>query len=210
MILYCLIIILLLLLYTINENFSYFNLNLNLHVPISHNNEAYPYEKINYIGYNYELPQNIQTNIFTNRIKLKNIANYDYVNNIITRNLLDSSNCCLVQKEFNEGKFNYTYTPLKNDKCNINLYELDHNNKLLFDKVNRWDNNNCNNNTNKILGSCRKADMECIDFVSEDQCNNITNESKGDFLLKFNHKNKNNVFSTKTIWSNKTCNDWSK
>jgi hypothetical protein len=130
MILYCLIIILLLLLYTNNEHFSYFNLNLNLNVPISHNNEACTYEKINYIGYNYELPQNIQTNIFTNRIKLKNIANYDYVNNIITTNLLDSSNCCLVQKEFNDGKFNYTYTPLKNDKCNINLYELDHNNLL--------------------------------------------------------------------------------
>ena len=81
----------------------------------------------------------------------------------------------------------------------------------MFNNLNYWDNEYCKNNLDdQILGSCRKADMECIDFVTEDQCNNVTNESKGDFLLKFNHKNKNNVFSTKTTWSNKTCNDWSK
>ena len=205
MILYCLIIILFLLIFTINEGFSYFNLNLDTNKPISHNNDFLPYKKVKYIINKSNTPPTI----FNNRIRLRNIANYDYVNNIVTTNLIDSSNCCLVQKEFNNGTFNYKYTPLKNDQCNINNYELDHNNKLLFDKVNYWNNNNCNNK-NKVLGSCRKADMECIDFMTEDECNRINTEAKGDFFLKFNFKNKNNVKSTKTVWSKKTCNDWNK
>lgn len=205
MILYCLIIILFLLIFTNNENFTYFNLNLDISKPISYNNEFCFYKKINYtIPYSSTEP-----NIFENRIKLINVATTSTDNLLNSSNLLDSSNCCLVQKEFNDGNFSYKYTPLKNDQCNINNYELDHNNQLLFDKVNGWNNDNCKKD-NTILGSCRKADMECIDFISETDCNNITNEAKGNFLLNFDHKNKNNVTSTKTIWSTKTCNDWSK
>ncbi len=195
MIIYYLIIILFLFIFTTTENFSYFNLNLDLNVPISHNNEKFLYETVNYSGCKYDLPQNIQKNIFSNRIKLMNIANYEYINDITTTNLLDSSNCCLVQKEFNEGNFNYKYTPLKNDFCNINLYELDHNNKLLFDNVNNWNNNNCKNNST-VLGSCRKTNMECIDFVTEDECKNIKKSAKNDLI------------GNNTIWSNKTCNNW--
>lgn len=124
-----------------------------------------------------------------------NIANYDYKNDIITTNLLDSSNCCLVQKEFSEGNFNYKYTPLKNEYCNINLYELDQNNQLLFDNINNWNNNNCNNKS-KVLGSCRKTNMECIDFITKNDCENIKKN------------NRNELIGIKTVWSTKTCNDW--
>ncbi len=201
MILYCLIIILFLFIFTINEPFTYFNLNLNLNVPISYNNDTDTYGKFKHIKYKYELPKNTETSIFNNRITLKNVANYDYNNKLVNSNKLDNNNCCLVQKEFNNGEFSYKYTPLKNDQCNINLYELNNNNTLLFGKV------DCKK-TNKILGSCRKANMECIDFITENDCNKVTTEAKGDFFLKFNYKNKNNVSSTKTIWSNKTCNNF--
>lgn len=195
MILYYLIIILFLFVLTINEHFTYFNLNLDINVPISHNNDIDTYGQFKHIKYKHELPKNTQTNIFKNRIMLKNIANFDY------NNELDSKNCCLVQKEFNNGKFNYKYTPLKNDQCNMKLYELNNNNMLLFNKI------NCDI-SNKNLGSCRKANMECTDFVTKNECNKFTSEAKGDFFLLFNHENKNNIMSTKSIWSNKTCNDW--
>ncbi len=201
MILYYLIIILFFFIFLYKENFTYFNLNLNLDVPISYNN-------------NMTFNQNIQLknktlcdNIFDNRIKLINIANYDFSNNNITDTFLTNNNCCLVQKEFNDGNFTYKYTPFKNEKCNIELYELDHNNKLLFDNVNNWNNKYCNNNHN-ILGSCRKSNMECVDFITESDCNSINTNAKGDYTLKFDHTNKNNVLSNKTVWSNKTCNNW--
>ena len=197
MVLYCLIIILFLFIFTINEPFTYFNLNLNLNVPISYNNDTDTYGNFKYIKYRYELPKNTETSIFNNRITLKNVANYDNSKKLV------NSNCCLVQKEFNNGNFSYKYTPLKNEQCNINLYELNNNNTLLFGNV------NCKN-SNNMLGSCRKANMECVDFVTENKCNKIRTEAKGDYYLKFNHTNKNNVISNKAIWSNKTCNDWNK
>jgi hypothetical protein len=209
MILCFLILLFILILISNYENFSYFNLNLNLNNPISYNNQP-SYENIKSdissdmrdISFN-----DLNSDIFNNRINFKKIANIDYKDKIITTDLLDSNKCCLVQKNFIDGKFSYKYTPLKNEKCNINLYEIDNNNKLLFDNINEWNNGNCNNNT-KILGSCRRANNECIDFVTKLECNNITLETKGDFFLKFNFENKNNLLTTKTIWSNKTCQDY--
>lgn len=190
----------------INENFTYFNLNFNLNTPISNNvNEDTKYN-INLPTNNYDLNNNIEGNIFNNRIKLLNINNTPNENLIKTTNLIDSSNCCLVQKEFDAGKLSYKYKLLKDNNCSINLYELDQNNKLFFDGINNWSNDTCNNE-GSMLGSCRLANMECLDFITKEECFNITSEAKADFYLKFNLTNQNNKLNTKMVWSKKTCNE---
>jgi hypothetical protein len=190
-----------------NENFTYFNLNFNLNNPLSSNvNEDTSYQ-VNFPIADYDLNNNIHENIFNNRIKLLNINTTPNEDLIKTTNLLDSSNCCLVQKEFNSGKFNYKYKSLKNKDCSINLYELDQNNKLFFDGINGWSNNKCTDNISN-LGSCRLANMECLDFMTKEECFNITSEVKADFYLKFNLSNKNNKLNTKMVWSKQSCNNF--
>jgi hypothetical protein len=189
-----------------NENFTYFNLNFNLNNPVSNNVNEDTYYKINLPTNDYDLNNNIEGNIFNNRIKLLNINNTANENLIKPTNLIDSNNCCLVQKEFDSGEFNYKYKLLKDDECSINLYELDQNNKLLFDGINRWSNDMCNSNSSK-LGSCRLTNRECLDFITKEDCFNITSEAKADFYLKFDLTNQNNKFNSKMVWSKKTCNE---
>lgn len=218
MIIIILLIILLYLSNYINENFTYFNLNLDIINPKSVNTNNNYYYDINFPISNYNTNNNISdstnnnisdsTNnyisdnrirsaIFDNRIKFININNTPYTNTIKTSNLIDSSNCCLIQKKFDSGTFSYIYTKLKDDKCNSELYELDQNNQLLFDGVNNWSNNNCSLSDSE-LGSCRIANLECIDFITQDDCLNITYS---------NRTNQNNDPSKETRWSNKTCQD---
>jgi hypothetical protein len=189
-----------------NENFTYFNLNFNLNNPVSNNVNEDTYYKINLPTSDYDLNNNIEGNIFNNRIKLLNINNTPNENLIKPTNLIDSKNCCLVQKDFDSGEFNYKYKLLKDDECSINLYELDQNNKLLFDGINRWSNDMCNSNSSK-LGSCRLTNRECLDFMTKEDCFNITSEAKADFYLKFDLTNQNNKFNSKMVWSKKTCNE---
>ena len=82
-----------------------------------------------------------------------------------------------------DTSFEYSYTKLNNEKCNPDLHRLDSNTQLLFDIDNNWPEDFCTNNNNK-LGSCRIINKECIDFVTQDFCDNYNME-----------------------WSNKTCND---
>ena len=192
------------------EDFTYFNLNLDITNPKSHNNISNNYYEINFHENIEEntiknYTHDINSDIFNNRIKLHdtNIARY---NKTLSTNLIDSSNCCLVQKNFDSGNFNYIYTKLKDSNCNNELYELDQNNQLLYDGINNWSNNNCNGN-NSILGSCRIANLECIDFITKKDCFNITSEGKSDSMLNFNISNQNNDPKRKTKWSNKTCQD---
>lgn len=192
------------------EEFSYFNLNLNINNPKSHNNISNNYYDTNFYSKiqentkkNYK--DSINSDIFNSRIKLQNINTSPYTYTTST-NLIDSSNCCLVQKKFDSGNFNYIYTKLKDNNCNNELYELDQNNQLLYDGVNNWSNNNCNEKTS-LLGSCRIANLECIDFITKERCFNITSEGKSDDMLRFNISNQTNNPIRKTKWSNKTCQD---
>ena len=108
-----------------------------------------------------------------------------------------SKKCCLVKNQYIEdkpkniynmydGNFKYIYE-IKNE-CNPLLYNLDNNTQLLVDGENGWDNNNCNNTVTdskeKLIGSCRNANHECVDYMSKSEC------------VKY-----------KMIWSDLTCRD---
>ena len=64
------------------------------------------------------------------------------------------------------------------------------------------------NSENSNLGSCRIANLECIDFINKEDCFNISSEAKADYYLKFNLTNQNNKFNTKMTWSKNTCQDY--
>lgn len=76
----------------------------------------------------------------------------------------------------NRGAFEYTYTMLKDEQCNSNLYQLDSNKQLMINGENGWNNNMCkikNKTTNfskEKLGSCRYANKECFDYVTPEFC----------------------------------------
>lgn len=176
MIIFILIIILIYFIYNINnENF----------------NNTIELKELNFNKINSET-------IFNNRILLKTTnPNLEIEQNLNSNNKLDSSNCCLVTKNFN-GDYYYDYKKMSGDKCNIDLYMLDKNKELLFDGINGWSNNACqaehdNNYINK-LGSCRNNNFECKDFVLEQTCNNYKETTK-------------NSLNNKTYikWSEKTC-----
>ena len=91
---------------------------------------------------------------------------------------MNETKCCTVDNKFNENGFYYDYTKtdcknkddvknfsnqinssrlLTNDKYPYNLCELAESNKLL--------------DSNPIkLGSCRRGDRECFDFVNKQTC----------------------------------------
>lgn len=102
----------------------------------------------------------------------------------ITDDRLSSSKCCLVKKmlDYNDG-FEYTYTKYEDDKCNIDNFELDHNNQLLFEGYNGWSNDYCSNDTS-TLGSCQHYNFECIDFVSKDKCDEYNTLMPADKLKR--------------------------
>jgi len=93
--------------------------------------------------------------------------------------------CCLLSKKYNvdNGQFTYTYTKLENENCDLKLFRLDSNKQLFFEGENNWSNEKCSNK-NKIIGSCRNINKECIDFVDKEFCDKY-----------------------KMVWSNKTCHD---
>lgn len=100
-----------------------------------------------------------------------------------------NTSCCLVEKKYlpndnslYRGDFKYMYSPKKNEMCNPSLYDLNNNQQLLIDGVNNWSNKNCNDQ-NTFLGSCRNINNECIDFVDQQFCNQISG----------------------MVWSGKTC-----
>ena len=111
-----------------------------------------------------------------NNIKLNNTFEQSKVQQV--------SKCCLAQKQFipienkdSYGKFIYKYTPLQNEQCNINNINNINNDEELINV------NNSDECENLQLGSCSYNNRMCIDYVSQDFCNNYTN----------------------MIWHNKTC-----
>lgn len=90
----------------------------------------------------------------------------------------NETKCCTIDKKFNENGFYYDYTKtdcknkdnvkeftnqinssrlLTNDEYPYNLCKLSDSNKLI--------------NTDPVkLGSCRRVDRECIDFVNKQTC----------------------------------------
>lgn len=94
--------------------------------------------------------------------------------------------CCLVKKVFNEkkDKFEYTYKPMK--ECNIHDQKNNHNEALFIDGVNGWKHDMCRKPNDIVdkdyLGSCKRINFECKDFVTKSDCK------------KFNME-----------WSDKTC-----
>jgi hypothetical protein len=101
----------------------------------------------------------------------------------------NNTECCLVEKVFvpyknTYGKFQYKYTKLKGNKCKLNNNNITNKNKeILINNKNGWSNKNCHKN-NKIIGSCRNSNKECVDFVTNEFCD------------KYN-----------MIWNKKTCNE---
>jgi len=107
---------------------------------------------------------------------------YIYSDNNIT-------SCCLIKKKYiydetnpNGGNFKYTFDILDNNKCDYNSIESNDKQQLYVSGINNWSNDKCNNN---IIGSCRRFNKECIDFVDNDYCKNYKD----------------------MVWSNKTCQD---
>jgi hypothetical protein len=201
-----------------NPYLNFYNPNLNNEIPIiipqSNNNLFTNYYDKNYnlitISESIDLLSNDK--IFSNRIQLKDITkteldiatNYPNIinNDHTTDNLIYDNSCCLVSKNYTQYGFLYNYTPLENENCNINNHELDHNNQLMFNNLNYWDNKYCKNNLDdQILGSCKNNNFECFDFVTKQQCIEYANNLKLNYFLKFDtNRKKINV-----TWSEKTC-----
>lgn len=144
----------------------------------------------NFIDIN-NINQDDQQQIYKSRIELEpnNWISYQSVNN-------NNINCCLVSKDLNNLKYNYK--KLSNDECDINLYNINHERQLLFDGVNNWSNNYCSNNLDEqILGSCRRDNFECVDFIDKNTCNKFNN---GIALPPIKEKNR------KLEWNKEICN----
>jgi hypothetical protein len=111
----------------------------------------------------------------------------DKTSNIYISPLTNLSNknvdCCLVEKKFGPGNFDYSFTKLHNEFCNPKQYDLTSNKQLFIDGENNWSNKkHCQKN--KKIGSCRNINKECVDYVDKEYCDKY-----------------------KMVWSNKTCHD---
>tara|TARA_Y100000385_G_C13068529_1_gene627879 strand:+ start:224 stop:814 length:591 start_codon:yes stop_codon:yes gene_type:complete len=79
-------------------------------------------------------------------------------------------NCCLVTKKLDKkkGRFYYDYKKLKPCDCNPEKH-IQINNKSILFSSNDFTNQFCKAKYSR-LGSCRKLNHECIEFVVKDQC----------------------------------------
>jgi hypothetical protein len=108
----------------------------------------------------------IPTTYADNKIRLDNDMN---VYNT-TYDEIKSNKCCLVKKILNNvGQFEYNYYKYENSDCDLNNFELDQNNQLMFEGINGWSNDKCSIE-NSNLGACKHYDFECMDFITADKC----------------------------------------
>jgi hypothetical protein len=127
--------------------------------------------------------------IFNNRIKFYNTNPYlEIEKKLNSNNKIDSSNCYLVSKGYN-GEYYYIYEKLSNEKCNIDLY----NDEIVFKK-----------NIKNKLGSCRNANLECIDYVTKEDCKKYKSEMGRTNLLYFD-KYKKIIKKNNLEWYKKPC-----
>ena len=102
----------------------------------------------------------------------------DSYGNIITtnKNPHEHKNCCMVKKVFNPSKNEFVYEYEKLDKCHLNMIPAIKLNQmnLFIDGVNGWNNKKCKKPDERVdkeyLGSCRRINFECKDFVTPTQC----------------------------------------
>lgn len=93
-------------------------------------------------------------------------------------------NCCLASLKYNHKKDEYDYKLKKINKCKLSDVKNYHQETLLIDGKNKWNNKYCDKNNKLELGSCRISNFECKDFIPRKEC----------------LKNK-----TPFIWSDKSC-----
>lgn len=126
----------------------------------------------------YNCRENFEDFLPSNQFTLFNYSYETQPKNIssLTLKEIPDMTCCLVEKKYlykpdepNNGNFFYTYTKLKDDKCDFNLYNLDTSKQLFIDEENGWNNKKCSDIGSNI-GSCRNVNMECIDFVTKEYC----------------------------------------
>jgi len=124
------------------------------------------------------------------------------VDNTLFVDDLTSNKCCLVEKKLfannitiDNTKNKYNYTPYYGDSCNLDNFDLNENRQLFFDGVNGWDNSKCSEDKG-TLGSCQHYDLECIDFVPENNCKDYNNKMPPD------RQNRTNIEFT---WNPKPC-----
>jgi hypothetical protein len=134
-----------------------------------------PYYTINNFNSNINT-----TSIYENRFNFipTTINDKNLVSNIDS-DQIKSNKCCLVKKMLDNDNFKYEYTKYENENCNLNNFELDQNNQLLFDGVNGWSNDYCSPDTS-TLGSCQHYNFECIDFTSKNKCDEYNSKMPSD------------------------------
>lgn len=102
----------------------------------------------------------------------------DSYGKIITtyKNPHNHKNCCLVKKVYNKTKDEFEYNYKKLESCNYNMIPAIHHNhmNLFIDGVNGWNNRKCkkpdDSKDRYYLGSCKKINFECKDFMTSNQC----------------------------------------
>lgn len=77
--------------------------------------------------------------------------------------------CCLIEKKLNKDGFYYKYS---SSNCDINKI-LEHD-KMKLISSDKMPMDMCNSNSSN-LGSCRKSNHECIDFISKKNCSKVDN-----------------------------------
>jgi len=177
--------------YNFNSFYEFLQGNNNFN-PYDNNTEFDNYNIINFNtnnNYNDALREstiifdNRIKNVFTNELSSKNISSSKSTDLYKNIDPINHKKCCLVSKvlnrdENNIGQFKYNFIKMENDKCNLDLYNLDNNNQLLFDGENNWSNDNCiNDNINQNIGSCRRNNFECVDFIDKNICENMINKN---------------------------------
>jgi hypothetical protein len=119
-----------------------------------------------------------------------NLNNYDNTYQISQDKIMSNVECYLIDKKFSDDNeyskpaFGYSYTKLKDELCDPELYRLDSNKSLIFTKYPQSYYPFEKPMDIQKLGSCRNGYNECIEFVDKEFCN------------KYN-----------MLWSNQTCND---
>jgi hypothetical protein len=150
-------------------------------------------------------PNVTTTSIYQNRFNLIPSTFGDGISEqdqLLYKKELTSNKCCLVEKKtfdntstINNIDSEYKYTEYTDTDCDLNNFDLNENKQLFFDGINNWSNNYCSNKTTN-LGSCQHYDMECIDFVSEQQCKEYNDK------MPVDRQNRNKIIYK---WNPNTC-----
>lgn len=99
------------------------------------------------------------------------MENYYFINELDKKGI--NSKCCLVEKKYDEKGFYYHYikTNCENKPDFINKSRLLTNKQFPYKLCNYYElNKKKNKKFPERLGSCRRIDRECVDFVNKKTC----------------------------------------